>query len=194
MSQLVFAVCVSPYVAPRHRKDPTVSISNDSRACRSVWPLWHQNSTPATAWYKAFWNPLELRGIKALLRPQSFVSFSSSRIQAVKEFWPRKSCTKSVTASDWGLVLVSLPQLEEGDWFHRYFMNCVLRVHPEGAVKQTMAALEAKIAFVAATRHIEEQVGRLWQEPGKNVKTWMAWIDKCIAVSWCGNVLAHGIE
>ena len=53
---------------------------------------------------------------------------------------------------------MSLPQLEEGDWFHRYFMNCVLRVHPEGAVKQTMAALEAKIAFVAATRHIVEQV------------------------------------
>ena len=63
-------------------------------------------------------------------------------------------------------------------------MNFVLRVHPEGAVKQTTAALEAKIAFVAATRHITEQVGRLWQEPGKNVKTRMAWIDKCIAVSW----------
>ena len=54
-----------------------------------------------------------------------------------------------------------------------------------------MAALEAKIAFVAATRHIEEQVGRIWEECENSN-------DKYIAVAWrvwkFYEILAHGIE
>lgn len=46
MSLFVFAVYVSLYVAPRHHKDPTVSLSNDSRACGSVWLLWLRIQCP----------------------------------------------------------------------------------------------------------------------------------------------------
>ena len=167
-----------------------------------------QNSMPATSrdCIKALWS--YNRNQSPSRTSQSFVSFYSSSIQAVYEFQPRKSCTKSVTASDWGLVPVSLPQLKEGVWLCLIFIDflnfvitdfdrplqvvaCAPWIRTEETVNQTMAALEAKIAFVAATRHIEEQVGRIWEECENSN-------DKCIAVAWrvwkFYEILAHGIE
>lgn len=133
MSLFVFAVYVSLYVAPRHHKDPTVSLSNDSRACGSVWLLWLRIQCPRhpAAALKPFG---AITGIKALLGLLSHVFHS---IQAVSKQSKNSSLGRAARSplllqtGDW--YQCHCPSWKRGFdyvWFHQFSKYCNYRFWP----------------------------------------------------------------